>query len=219
MIAKARLIQCGVRIGIVCGFLLLTASIVQAHGVSVFAWAEGDTVYVESKFSGGRRPKDSRIEVFDGTGNLLLKGLTNAQGEFSFKVPQQTEMKIVLTAGMGHRAEWTLTAADVAGLPETAPRPVAAAGPDAAGSDSPGSAASAMQPPAAPAETPAAPAVTAEALQQAIEAALDKKLNPVVKMLAESRQAGPSLRDVIGGIGYILGLVGLATFLRYRKKP
>ena len=39
-----------------------------------------------------------------------------------------------------------------------------------------------------------------------------------MKMLAESRQSGPSIRDVVGGIGYILGLVGLATFVQYRRK-
>jgi nickel transport protein len=60
--------------------------------------------------------------------------------------------------------------------------------------------------------------LSSEDLQLAIEAALDKKLKPIMKMLAESRQSGPSIRDVLGGIGYILGLVGLATFVQYRRK-
>ena len=36
--------------------LLLSFSLALAHNVTVFAWVEGDTVHVESKFSGGRRP-------------------------------------------------------------------------------------------------------------------------------------------------------------------
>ena len=36
--------------------LLLLAAQPLAHNVTVFAWVEGDTVHVESKFSGGRRP-------------------------------------------------------------------------------------------------------------------------------------------------------------------
>jgi nickel transport protein len=217
MTLKARLIQCGVVIGRVCGMMLLTVSMAHAHGVSVFAWVDGDTVYVESKFSGGRKPKDALIEVVDGSGNLLLKGRTNAEGEFSFKVPQKTALKIVLMAGMGHRAEWTVPLEDLSDVPAPAAPPVAAPGTNAAGADSPGASEAMGQPPQAPPAAPAVDALTAEELQQTIEAALDRKLKPVMKMLAESRRTGPSVRDVIGGLGYILGLVGLATFLRYRK--
>ena len=37
-------------------------------------------------------------------------------------------------------------------------------------------------------------------------------------MVAELRQTGPTLTDVLGGIGYIIGLVGLAAYVRYRRK-
>jgi len=79
-----------------------------AHGVYVFAWVAGDTVYVESKFSGGKKVNSGKIIVTDPRGAELLSGTTNDQGEFSFKVPKRTELKIVLLAGAGHRAEWTI---------------------------------------------------------------------------------------------------------------
>ena len=41
---------------------------------------------------------------------------------------------------------------------------------------------------------------------------------PVMKLLAESREQGPSLRDILGGVGYILGLMGLAAYLHFRRK-
>src|SRR5210317_411781 len=78
-----------------------------AHRVNVFAWAEGDIVYVECKFSGGKKITGGSIIVSDPSGVELLTGRTNDQGEFSFKRPQPTELKIILQAGMGHRAEWT----------------------------------------------------------------------------------------------------------------
>ena len=53
--------------------LSLNAFEVGAHNVTVFAWVEGDTVTVESKFSGGRRPKNAPIEIYDNAGILLLK--------------------------------------------------------------------------------------------------------------------------------------------------
>ena len=37
-------------------------------------------------------------------------------------------------------------------------------------------------------------------------------------MLTESAENGTTMRDIIGGIGYIIGLVGLAAYLRYRKR-
>ena len=65
-----------------------------AHKVSVFAWVEGDTVYTLGKFSGGKKVKNGRIEVYDTEGKKLLDGLTNERGEFAFKIPQKTVTKV-----------------------------------------------------------------------------------------------------------------------------
>jgi hypothetical protein len=84
-----------------------------AHRVNVFAWVEGDTIYVESKFSGGKKVKTGKIIVTDPRGTELVKGTTNDQGEFSFKIPKKTDLKIVLLAGAGHRAQWTIPATEI----------------------------------------------------------------------------------------------------------
>ena len=86
---------------------------VDAHRVNLFAWVEGDTVYVESKFSGGKKVKAGKIIVTDPRGTELLSGTTSENGEFAFKVPKKTELKIVLLAGTGHRAEWTIPAGEI----------------------------------------------------------------------------------------------------------
>jgi nickel transport protein len=96
---------------------------VDAHGVYLFAWVEGDTVYVESKFSGGKKVKAGKIIVTDPRGTELLKGTTNENGEFSFKVPKKTDLKIVLLAGVAHRAEWTVPLAEIQ-MPAAAKKPV-----------------------------------------------------------------------------------------------
>jgi len=51
-----------------------------------------------------------------------------------------------------------------------------------------------------------------------VEKALERKLNPLIKQLAESEQEEPSLQDIIGGLGYIFGLVGAVAYFRYRRK-
>jgi hypothetical protein len=128
---------------------------VDAHRVNLFAWVEGDTVYVESKFSGGKKVKAGKIIVTDPQGTELVKGTTDENGEFSFKVPKKTELKIVLLAGAAHRAEWTISAAEL--------------------------------------EKPAA----------------EKKPVP---------PKSPGAKEIIIGIGCILGLTGIAAYIRNRQK-
>ena len=78
-----------------------------AHRVIVFAFVEGDTVHTTSKFPGGKRVKNGEIVVKDLQGNTLLQGVTDENGEFSFKIPKREALKVILKAGMGHMAEWT----------------------------------------------------------------------------------------------------------------
>jgi hypothetical protein len=113
---------------VICLFLIgcllfFRIEAVHAHRVNLFAWVEGDTVYVESKFSGGKKVKAGKIIVTDPQGTELLKGTTNENGEFSFKVPKKTDLKIVLLAGAAHRAEWTIPLAEIE-MPATAKKPV-----------------------------------------------------------------------------------------------
>ena len=113
---------------VICLFLVgcilfLRIGAVDAHRVNLFAWVEGDIVYVESKFSGGKTVKAGKIIVTDPQGIELLEGTTNENGEFSFKVPKKTDLKIVLIAGAAHRAEWTIPMAEIE-MPAAAKKPV-----------------------------------------------------------------------------------------------
>lgn len=174
-----------------------------AHKVTIFAWVEGDTVHTESKFSGGRVAKQAPIEVYDRTGALLLEGRTDDEGRFVFKAPKQEELRIVLVAGAGHRNEWVVKAEEFAGHmrpaadDETVP-------PDQAE-------------PVIVSPLPGKIDVSREDLQTMIEAALDKKLQPVLHRLHQMDE-GPRLVDIIGGIGYILGLVGLGAYVHFRRR-
>ena len=87
--------------------------LVYAHRVNLFAWVEGDTVYVESTFSGGRDVKAGQITVTDPQGTEIFRGTTDENGKISFKAPKKVELKIVLLAGPAHRAEWTIAAREI----------------------------------------------------------------------------------------------------------
>ena len=57
-----------------------------------------------------------------------------------------------------------------------------------------------------------------EEIKAMIDESLDRKLAPIINMLAESYDRGPRLTDVIGGIGYICGLVGVALYFANRRR-
>ncbi len=83
-----------------------------AHRVYVFAWVEGETVFTESYFSSRSPVVHGKIQVFDLSGQKLLEGTTDSKGMFSFNYKKAMDLKIVLDAGMGHRAEYVLRASE-----------------------------------------------------------------------------------------------------------
>ncbi len=193
-----------------CVLVLLLAGPASGHNVTVFAWVEGDTVYGETKFSGGRPAMDAEIVVTGPEGNQLLTTRTDDQGEFSFKVPQKSELKIRLMAGTGHQGDWTIRAEEIGAADEAEPGPSlpgpfpAAASPEPASADKTDSNASIV--------------VSPEVLQSMMETAMDKKLKPILAMLADAHDPGPSVTEIIGGIGYIFGLMGIGMYFHARRK-
>ena len=199
--------------------MLMAFSHVQAHKVNVFAWVEGDTVHVESKFSGGRKPVAATVEVYDSKDHLLLKGETDDKGKLAFKAPQKTAMRIVLIAGMGHRGEWKLSLSDFdnSDLPSiaTASQPPKQGSPPAKMPTN-----SRMEQPTHIQDPPGVTTecVTADEIRSMVEETVDAKLKPVMKTLVDMNQKGPTMTDVLGGIGYILGLIGVAAYIRSKRR-
>lgn len=183
---------------------LFLVSPANAHNVTIFAWSEGETVHTESKFSGGKRVKGGKVEVFDGGGTLLLEGQTDDNGDFSFQTPKITDLKIVLTAGMGHQNSWLLSAAELAGGESPAAPPAFSTPPERP---------HAMQP-----ESGMTAVLTEQEIEAIVARQLDQKLQPLTRLIVASRDTGPSMRDIVGGLGYIVGLVGVGAYLRYRKE-
>ncbi len=191
---------------LVC-FILFSGTAL-AHKVTVFAWVEGNKVLGESKFSGGKRPQGSEVIVWDTQGNELLRTKTDDNGEFSFALPKRTAMRIELLAGMGHKAEWTIALEDI---PEDAV--------PAAGSDKSQGAAADAPPPPAKETAPSIDKAELEAIvQKAVETSLNKKITPLTKMVADLSEHGPGPSEIIGGIGYIFGLMGIFLYFKSRRK-
>jgi len=193
--------------------LLLWAGSAAAHRVVIFGWIEGGTVYTESQYPDGKRVKNGKILVYDTGDKELLTGTTSDNGEFSFTIPKASALRVVIQAGMGHQGEWTFSEQEI----------------QAASGETPDSGAS--EPPAT--ETPARPSVAPTVapsvplpqtpttdlgqIEQMMERVVDKKLQPITRMLTQMQQKGVTPNDIFGGIGYILGLAGVAAYFLSRK--
>lgn len=175
-----------------------------AHKVNIFTYVEGDKVYTESYFNDGKKCIDSKIEVFDNQGNILLEGLTDEEGMFSFEIPSEDvidgDLKVVLTASMGHRAEYIIRAdelRDVAELiEEKLEEPVTVLSPEVSSFD-------------------------LKEIRSLIEDALDEKLKPIMGEMREikkSQEYRISPTKIIGGIGYIIGIFGIIAYFLSRKR-
>jgi nickel transport protein len=167
-----------------------------AHGIDMSAFVDGDAVRVECGFGGDHAVENGKITVTDFEDETVIhEGVTDHEGVFRFRPSDEFlatghGLIVRLDTDDGHGNEKAISAAELRGL-------------------SHGHAATPQQ---------ARPAVmdTAE-LEAAIGKMLDEKLSPIRRTLARQQEQGPGLRDIVGGIGWILGLLGLATYMKYRR--
>ncbi len=193
---------------------LVEAQPAAAHRQLVFAVVEGDRILVESKLVPDTPVKGGKVTVSDKqTGQVLVTGQTDEQGKFSFPIPaaaaaSRADLLIVVEAGMGHKGEWLLKAQKY--LPAAA-----AATPAPSATPAPGGAATA---PAASSSSAAVKPVDTQALEAAVSRAVARELAPVKEMLAELAAHRTSFTNVIGGLGYILGIFGLWGYFLSKKQ-
>lgn len=190
-----------------------------AHRLNVFAWLENDQIIVECNFGRDRPARNADIRILDNTDQkVLLSGKTTENGAYIFTVPpvvrQGHGLLIEVNAGQGHRGEFEMNASELyaaasltAGFDEaaiqardedkhihiqTAPR-------------TPGIA------------MPQGP-LSEEQITNIVQNALELKLAPIRQELAAANSSGPRISEILGGIGWIIGLVGVAMYFKSRHK-
>lgn len=209
----------------------------------MFAFVDGPNIVVDAFYSKSNKVNHGKITVQNAaSGEVYFTATTDENGALSLPVPPKAiaakaDLRILLVAGEGHQNEVLVTATEFAGLkapaqaqtkpaaqPET--KPVAktetkAAAPKTASAPAVSSPAAHVAP-AAQAAQPAPASQLSQldeaALTRIVEQAVDSRMAPVKRLLLESARSGPSLTEIIGGIGYIVGLFGVAAFVAARRK-
>jgi len=181
-------------------FLIGVVTVAHAHKVNVFAYAEGDQVYVEGYFSDGTKAKNSDVTVADAAGRQLLRGKTNEQGDLTFPITERQALHITLNAGEGHQGTYDIPLDEIAGGD-------AASSPRAATPDDP-------PPKAAVASDEGNAPPVSEAM---IRRAVAQGVLPLARQISELKERR-GLSDIVGGIGLILGVLGIFAYFRARQE-
>ncbi len=175
---------------------LLCAAPAWAHKVCLLSNFEGDTVAGEAYFSTGD-PVVKADVLIESDGAEVARGTTTDEGSFSIAIPSGlTAVRVTINAGMGHVVFEDIT------------REAAPAAEETAETNAPASRA---------AGTPNAAVVSIS--QEDIRKAVAKELAPIkhtVMDIAKS-MSEPDLPRILGGIGYIIGIVGAFLWGKARR--
>ena len=207
-----------------------------AHGVYIFAWADGPRICTQSYFSKSSKVMGGEVLMADSRGTILDKGRSDDDGMLCFSAPKEADdLTFTVKAGQGHRGEFLLPASDVrqalearqkegaeTGLPLTRPEPTVSG--KAAAHPAPLTGPPASHLPVAPAGhttlggwefSPSA----REELCAMIRQEIRQELSPIRQALAEQKNdASPGMRDIIGGLGWIFGLAAAGALYYKRGK-
>lgn len=180
-----------------------------AHKLNVFAAADGARIAGSAYFAGGAKATGATILITDTAGAVLAELKPAADGSFSYQARAPVEHRVIAETGDGHRAEWRVTAGELAaGFPSL---PVDAQN---AGADG-GGAVPAMVVPHAD-DDGGEVAALSPGLETAIEVAVARQIRPLREELLATRNA-LRLSDILGGVGYIFGLAGAALWWHARR--
>jgi len=177
-----------------------------AHRVKVYAWAEaGNTIRGEVYFPGGGKAKNVAVEVLGPKGRKLGETKTDDAGKFAFPARYRCDHKFVVNIGDGHGATYVLKADE---LPRSLP---ALQGAGAHAGEAPAAEAANAQPSAT------APDDISPAARRLVEEAISRQVVPLRRQI-EAYEEKVRLRDVVGGIGYIVGIAGIVFYFKASAK-
>ncbi len=176
-----------------------------AHKISAFADVQDNKVSVLSYFSDGSPVRYGKVSVYDEkTGKLILSGNTTKDGQFSFKVPKPSNYKIVVNAELGHRAVVEVKKDEFSTTASAAPEESSEQGFEQQQEQGQSQASQ----------------ISNKQLQKIVREAVRQELKPIHAelMQIEIAMSKPSLKDVIGGLGWIFGIFGVAALIYSRNR-
>lgn len=186
------------RLRLIIPLLLLLTGSAEAHLLKLFAYVEGTRIHGSAYFVGGDGVAGASITISDADDQPLARLKTDPQGVFSYRVETAGEYRLRVDTGEGHQAEWLIHAGEFAPSPAPADVPTGLAVPAAEA-------------------VPEQAALSSPQLTALIEQAVARQIGPLRESLQRSQERA-RLSDILGGVGFIFGLAGIALWWRGRRE-
>lgn len=202
--------------------VMLPLNPAQAHNLNVFAMSNGDQITGYVYFTGGTRAKQAKIELHlghnDTEAQVLASSIADAQGNFTFSVSHRADYTVFTDTGDGHVAKFKLYADDFAEN-----LPIAEANSSITVTEL-----NLAQEATVPASNEPNEIINAS-LSDDLKSLSRDELTELINH-AVARQIGPlreevnsyrndvRMSDVMGGIGVIMGIFGLAALIVARRQ-
>ncbi|MFN3535647.1 MAG: hypothetical protein ACK4WB_09695 [Desulfatiglandales bacterium] len=168
-----------------------------SHRVNVYAVLAHDSIEGEGNFGKGRPCKSCEVIVYAEGGKEISRGKTDEEGKFRIPLPKgsgQNPLRVVLEAGPGHKGEWEIAPhksepSAIEGESEKEGRPSHLSSQEAR----------------APLE---------REIREIVREEVQNGINSLAKEIVSLRETGPNFRDIIGGLGYIVGIAGIFLYIK-----
>ena len=180
--------------------LLLCPAPAWAHKLNVFAHVEGRTIRGTAYFGSGTAAQGVSVVAFDPAGNELGRTTTDSQGLFSLEAHKRCDHRLVVETADGHGAEYTISAAE---LPADLPAGAGSAMPKAKTT-------------AGPIATTAGRRFRQRNRKEARRPARVRSCDSASRL--DKYEQRIRFRDLLGGIGFILGISGIAFYFLGAKR-
>lgn len=178
------------------GFFSLSQD-VSAHRVLLFASQAGEKIEGYAYFPGGKRLANGKVTVLRADGGHSASLITNAMGEFVFEPEEPGEYSFVLETEDGHRADYRVISGTLQQSVEDDDAHLRSRGAEDDYRE----------------ET----RQSGKEIVAAIDEAFVRHVGTLRQELAASEER-VRLRDIIGGLGYIVGLAGIVLYVWGRKR-
>ena len=197
------------------------SSLASAHNVVGGVYAEGFTIEGEAGFSNGSMANEGTVvKVSDTSGTPLGEAVTDDQGYFVFTAKKRITHVFEINMGAGHILKMQLPAEELPDSLDDVTATTVSSNSVASTSDITQSTNNNGQVENTNQATSNQAVIQKEIQNQItplmLEKAIAKQIKPLRREISALKEKS-GMRDIIGGIGYIFGLLGLVAFLRERK--
>jgi nickel transport protein len=167
---------------------------VLAHKINISSWFRNDILCIESSFDSGLKVNKGKVIVFDSNEQIIFSGNTDKDGYTECKLTKIDDLKIVLSTKCGHKNFLIIPKNKIY---------IENIFSDDKKNMYLNTEISLKRNP-----------ITLEQIEAIFSNQLKTNLEPINKALSNSNQK-IELKDIFGGVGYILGLIGIGTYFKY----